>query len=46
MSPDYIILAIIAVLGIGGGLYLRYQARLLNARRHINDKQQPHQPAH
>lgn len=39
MSADYIFLAIIAVLGIGGGLFLLSQAKSYRARRDAKDQQ-------
>lgn len=42
MSLDYIVLAVIAVLGIAGGLFLLSQAKAYRARHHIDDKHLPH----
>ena len=46
MSADYVILAVIAVLGIGGGVFLLFQAKSYRARHHCEGKHLPHQPAH
>lgn len=47
MSADYIILAVVAALGISGGMFLRSQAKKYRARHHhSNDKRPPHQPTH
>jgi hypothetical protein len=45
MSADYISLAVIAVLSIGGGVFLLFQAKNYRARHHIDDKRSPNQPA-
>lgn len=42
MSFDYIILGVIAVLGIAGGLFLLSQAKDYRARHHGDDKHLPH----
>lgn len=47
MSADYVILAVVAVLGISGGMFLLSQAKKYRARHHhIDDKHPPHQPTH
>lgn len=42
MSADYIILAVVAVLAIGGGVFLLFQAKNYRARHHLDDKHLPH----
>lgn len=42
MPIDYIVLGVIAVLGIGCGLFLLSQAKKYRARHHIDDKHLPH----
>lgn len=37
MSLDYVVLTVIAVLGVSGGLYLLHQAKDYRARRHNGD---------
>jgi len=38
MATDYIVLAVIAVIAIGGGLFLLSQAKSYRARHHGDDK--------
>ena len=45
MFADYIILAVVAVLTIGGGVFLLSHAKNFRARHHDNSKHLPHQPA-
>lgn len=46
MPADYVILAVVAVLGTSGGLFLLSQAKSYRNRRHSEAKHIPHQPAH
>jgi hypothetical protein len=46
MPADYIILAVIAILGVSGGIFLLFQAKNYRARHPREDKRLPHQPAH
>lgn len=47
MIADYVILAVIAILGITGGVFLIFQAKSYRARHaHRGSKHLPHQPAH
>lgn len=46
MTADYVILAVIAMLGFGGGVFLLFQAKNYRARHHGDSKRLPHQPAH
>ncbi len=46
MSVDYIVLAVVAVLAIGGGLFLISQAKSYRAKHTGATKDLPHQPAH
>lgn len=41
MSADYIMLAILAIVIIGGGVFLLFQAKNYRAR-HMGDKHLPH----
>ena len=46
MSADYVILAVIAALGIGGGMFLLSQAKNYRSSHRSEGKHRPHQPAH
>ena len=43
MAADYVFLAITAVIGIGGGMFLLSQAKDYRARHHVEEKNLPHQ---
>jgi len=38
MSTDYIILAIVAVILLGGGLFLLHEAKAYRARQHLSQR--------
>lgn len=42
MSADYVILAVFAVLTIGGGVFLLFQAKNYRARHHLDDEHLHH----
>ncbi len=46
MSVDYIVLAVVAVLAIGGGLFLISQSKSYRAKHTRATKGLPPQPAH
>ena len=46
MFADYVILAVVTVLGISGGVFLLFQAKNYRARHHCEGKHLPHKPAH
>ena len=42
MSADYLVLTIVAIVGIGGGLFLISEAERYRARHHGDGKRLPH----